>query len=638
MPIDFKPSGGGKIDFQPIDFQPIEQDEWASANAGDGIRFNDQPKDEGLVDKFLRLEKRYREKKKSQLTTGGIAKMVLDAPVDPFGAVGRAYSEARQLVPDEVAAPFESLSPLGIATNMLPVGGTASIVKGYVGVPQGYGQRVLNRVAPGSEAAAISNKFSSDMNNWYRDQGFTESAYGEGMGASLAGARIPQGGGVLARGAAGGLMGLARPVSGDGWEAPTPDEVNRDSAISGGVGVVAGAGLPYASEKIGQGARAVSPYVKNMRDFLQRKLAGLGGEKPFEAFVGDLGAMQKRSNTVGGAMYDEVNKGVLGDEVTNPQQLLAEAKSIIKTLNEKPVEDPALIGRLQGIVEKLSPGKAKATGILDASGAPIMGAPAPPEATPNIRNMNELTRNLGNAIQEARNTAGQTKQITRTSEEKGILDRIRELAEAAIGDKSKEAAGKLRAADQFWAKGSPATPAPATYVDKTQLGPTVSKLRSSPNQDTVFDNLTKSKSEQFAKKLRSAISPKGEEAVGTRILERAEEARTAAAPGEGPGAWLKTVWDSGKDDLTPMGKQVFSGADADAIRGAAKIAKFANSVGDYTQIPHVLPLKRLTAPAIERLINNKATRGILEGLSKLPENSPEFARSVAALTAAMENE
>lgn len=83
--------------------------DWDTLNAGDNIRPAEKPKNEGF---FPRLE-RLRKKREEELRSGGLAgvgKRLLDTPLDPFSAVGRAYRDARSVFTDEPETAAESWS------------------------------------------------------------------------------------------------------------------------------------------------------------------------------------------------------------------------------------------------------------------------------------------------------------------------------------------------------------------------------------------------------------------------------------------------------------------------------------------------------------------------------------------------
>lgn len=189
----------------------------------------------------------------------------------------------------------------------VPNAGAASIAKGFIDVPQGIGNKILNRVAPNSEAANISNRFSEDLNNTYT-QNFTPSALGEAMGNALPFLGLPvigKGlGGAVGTGAyTGAIQSQGRTTDADGWTPQTSQEVNDQSVNNLAWGAGFGAATPLATDLAGKAGRKLSPYMVDIKDYLKEKVKGLNGVEPFRAFIDDMlkkrRACRRRKATAG---------------------------------------------------------------------------------------------------------------------------------------------------------------------------------------------------------------------------------------------------------------------------------------------------------------------------------------------------
>ena len=624
--------------------------DWDTLNAGDNIRPAEKPKNEGF---FPRLE-RLRKKREEELRSGGLAgvgKRLLDTPLDPFSMVGRAYREARSVFTDEPETAVES---------WIPNAGAASIAKGFIDVPQGIGNKILNRVAPGSPAAQISNQFSQDLNNAYT-QNFTPSAYGEAIGNALPTLGLPVVGNGL-KGAAitggytGALQSQGRTTDEAGWVPQTSQEVNDQSVNDLAWGTGLGVATPLASDLAGRAGRKLSPYMVNIKDYLKEKTASLGGAEPFRAFIDDMLQKKGVSNAEGNRRYDAL-RSTYGTEEVPAKPLVQQLDEFVAELKQRAPEDTQLVNHFEAMANKYR-NKQVPSGILDANGNPVMKE-VPSEAPQTIENLMNTYRNAGNQAGQALGTAGQNIQRTTTGEEVEKLTKAKELIRKMIGDKNPQALADFDAARGFWRGGDGNFTAPAEFTDPTKGGKIFRALRDSDRPDTAVAGLVKNKSEVVADEVGKMTTAKGRNALQVKLLDDAQKVSSVH-----PDEWVKKfTTDTG--ELTPMAKLAFQGEERKALEGMLKLKKIASAAAKTSNVigaaaigntigggagaaggaglaGTALWMRRGTwlgtwsSPIFEKLMNNTVTRKTLAGMAKLPPGSPQFAKAAAILEQAMQ--
>lgn len=309
------------------------------------------------------------------------------------------------------------------------------------------------------------------------------------------------------------------------------------------------------------------------------------------------------------------------------------------------------------------------SGVLDSRGNPVMKA-APPEAPPTIENLINTYRNAGNMAGQAVDTAGQNIQRTTTGEEVKRLSEVKELIRKIIGKKDPTALDQFDANRKFWREGDSNFTAPAEFTDKTRGGRLLNALKSSDKPDVAVTGLMKNKSEVLADRVGNMTTPKGRTAIQVKVLEDANK----AAGSMEPDAWVASLTDK-NGNLHPMVKLAFQGDDRKALEGFIKLKKYSSGLAKATNIGGAIGIGAMgggalgggggalggaaggaglastalwarrgswlntwSAPVWEKMMNNSATRGALKAMAKLPPASPEFAKAVAVVNAAMEED
>lgn len=637
-------------------FKPIKEEgsDWGELNAGMNTRPIEKPKDEGF---FPRLE-RIRKKKLEDARAGGLAgigKKLLDMPVDPFSQIGRAYREAREVFTDAPETTVES---------WLPNAGAASVAKGAIDFPQGVGNKILNRVAPDSRAANISNRFSQDINDTYT-QNFTPSAYGEGIGNMLPTIGLPvvgKGlGGMAGTGAyVGAVQSQGKTTDAGGWTPETSAEVNDQSVNDLLWGAGLGAAIPSAPEVARRTGQKLSPYMVNIKDYLKKKSDSLDGAAPFRAFIDDIMEKKGVSNTEGNRRYDAL-KSNFGSEELPAKPLVQQLDDFVAELRTRAPEDPGLISHLESIANKYR-SKQTPSGVLDAKGNPLL-RDAASETPQTIESLINTYRNIGNQAGQAVNTAGQTVQRTTTGEEIEKLTTVKALIRKMVGDKNQKALDEFDSARGFWREGDANFTAPAEFKDPKRGGKLYQALTNSDRPDTAVSGLMKNKSEVVAEEIGKMTTPNGRNALQVKLLEDAQKVSSVH-----PDEWIKRfTTDTG--ELTPMAKVAFQGEERKALEGMIKLKRLASGISKTTNVLGAAGVGAMaggaagvgagaagaglagtalwarrgtwlgtwSSPIFEKLMNNRFTRKTLAGMAKLPPGSPGFAKAAAVLEQEMKN-
>lgn len=677
---DWTPIGKSKSgdDWAPIGDDWNSGSSWEQANADGGSVMentaarNKRPvQEEGILARAERL----RQERLAKLKSQPVAAILNQLKVDPFSAVGGAYSDAKELFTGERAG------------GMVPEASIPSVVKGAVGVPMRISQGAYNTFMPDSPEANAANRMVDDANNWYWRQGFDESQYGEGIGSSAltagapigTGAKFMQGGGRLAQllksmgtGSASGVLysQVMTPKENIQSSQQYRDEALQDAITGGLTGFV----MPAVQEGVGEAGRRLSPYFRKFKDFLREKAAymdasrtGKKGLAPSEALIDDIGNMQRATTGMGRFKYRKAEEAAQGD-LYDPNAIIDHIENnILPTLNAKTTKDKPLISALEEVAENLKASPRKPTGILDSNGNPIMGPPGPPNAPPTFENLTDLSRNIRAKRVEAGNTAGQVKQLTRTQEEKAYYDEIDGIVKNILESKNPKAAKLLDEARGFWSKGNDLFPAPADFTDTTRAGKIINALRTSDRADTAVSGLVRNKSGNVAKAIGDVTSKRGKAALQVELLQQAQKANQKMHPEK----FVESLTDK-NGELLPFAKEVFKGDDLKALQGFIRLKKFSDFMGNVSNLGGgvlagsalggqlggsvgagagaltgsgaaiwAMRGKRLpnfTAPVWESLANNPATRSALAVMAKAPPTSPQFAKALAIIQQATKDD